>query len=228
MDASNPDSDSNPFMPPPADGRQSTERPAPADTAQSVFVPPPPLPRSAVNQTEGYDPNKTYGVTRRFSLATLMLMMAATSLLLAAMNALNVPAYATGAMILLCIATAIGQMFLFRGEDPRRASLIVGAMCCPLLAIFMLKAGAAAKFQHPETGEVIAMVFVGLMFGAPLGYAAGCVVAGVLLLMDLTESKLSRWRKVRQPEDDLWPPPQTPRPESLAHRPPTSENVGRV
>ena len=58
----------------------------------------------------------------------------------------------------------------------------------------MVKA-AAVTFWHPESGEVMAIVFLGLMFGAPLGYAAGCVVAGVLLLMDLTESKFARWRK---------------------------------
>lgn len=204
------------------------KRRAAADNAQPVLIPPVPPRGNPVRPIEGYDPNKVYGLSRRFSLATLMLMMAATSLLLAAMNALRVPPYLTGAMILLCIATAVGQMFLFRGQDPRRASLVVGCVSCPLLAIFMVKAGAAVTFRHPESGEVIAMAFVGLMFGAPLGYAAGCVVAGVLLLMDLTESKFARWRKVRQPDDDPWPPPKSPRADSLASPAPPSEDVKGV
>ncbi|HEY2148120.1 MAG TPA: hypothetical protein VGH32_09295 [Pirellulales bacterium] len=216
-------------MPASTDRRLPTSRRASADNAQLVSIPPAPPPRgSAVSPIEGYDPNKVYGLTRRFSLATLMLMMAATSLLLAAMNALRVPPYLTGAMILLCIATAVGQMFLFRGEDPRQASLVVGLVCCPLLAIFMVKAGAAVTFRHPESGEVVAMVFVGLMFGAPFGYAAGCVVAGVLLLMDLTESKFARWRKVREPDDDPWPPPKSTRSDSLASSAPPGENVKRM
>ena len=197
MDASNRDSNPNPFLPPSTDRRLPTSRRASADEAQPVLIPPAPQCGHAVRPIEGYDPNKVYGLTRRFSLATLMLMMAATSLLLAAMNAMRIPQYFTGAMILLCIATAVGQMFLFRGQDPRRASLVVGCVCCALLAIFMVKAGAAVTFWHPESGEVMAIVFLGLMFGAPLGYAAGCVVAGVLLLMDLTESKFALAKGLR-------------------------------
>jgi hypothetical protein len=49
-----------------------------------------------------------------------------------------------------------------------------------------------------------------------LGYVAGCIVAGVLLLMDLTESKFARWRKSREPDEELWPPPKTPRRDSHA------------
>jgi hypothetical protein len=212
MDDPNRTPNLNAFLAPSVDRRRVVREPSGEDPAVPVLLPPgrPPRLEPVATKIEGYDPNKVYGVTRRFSLATLMLMMAATSLLLAATNLFTVPAYVSGAMILLCIATAVGQMFLFHGDDPRLASLIVGVVCCPLLAIFMLKAGAWSTFRHTETGEIIAVAFTGLLFGAPLGYAAGCVVAGVLLLMDLTESKLVRWRKVREPDEDPWPPPKPP------------------
>src|SRR6267154_1650338 len=85
---------------------------------------PPPLPTAMHHAVAGYDPNKVYGVTRRFSLATLMLMMAGASLLLAGLNAFNVPPIVSGTIILLCVATAIGQMTLFKGKRPREASLV--------------------------------------------------------------------------------------------------------
>src|SRR5438270_10007824 len=98
---------------------------------------PPPLPIKDHCAVDGYDPNKVYGVTRRFSLATLMLMMAGASILLAGLNAFDVSPFVSGTIILLCVATAIGQMTLFKGKRPREASLVVGVVFCalgPLLA----------------------------------------------------------------------------------------------
>lgn len=88
-------------------------------------------PHEKIVTEQGYDPHRVYGVNRRFSLATVMVMMAGASLILAGLNpilsSLAVPAAAPvvgGTIVLLCIATALGQMFLFRGRDPatRRSS----------------------------------------------------------------------------------------------------------
>jgi len=163
---------------------------------------------------EGYDPNKVYGVTRRFSLATLMLMMAAASLLLAGMNALDVSPIVSGTIILVCIATAVGQMLLFKGKDPRRASVVVGSVgggAGPLLVWLVLGTGVAGPhYRPPLLALLLTSVFFGVPLGAVAGYCAGCAVAGVLLLMDLTESMFARWRKAREPDDDPWPPPKSP------------------
>jgi hypothetical protein len=173
----------------------------------------PRLPTGTDHAVEGYDPDKVYGVTRRFSLATLMLMMAGASILLAGMNALNIPRYISGAIILLCVATAVGQMFLFKGKDPRRASLVVGSLCCslgPLLVSLVFATGVAGPENRPNLVSVLSMVFYGVLLGWIAGYCAGCAVASVLLLMDLTESIFARWRKAREPDDDPWPPPRHP------------------
>jgi hypothetical protein len=57
-------------------------------------------------------------------------------------------------------------------------------------------------------GWAIILMFWGAIFGPLPGYLAGCLVAGVLLAMDLTESVFARWRKAREPDDDPWPPPK--------------------
>jgi hypothetical protein len=183
---------------------------------------PPPLPpnwpREKILAEHGYDPHRVYGVNRRFSLATVMVMMAGASLILAGLNpilsSLNHPGAAPvvgGAIVLLCVATAIGQMFLFRGRDPRKASFVVGAVFCGLVPLVTYAAEAVAQTPNRmNLGWAIVYMFWGIIFGALPGYLAGCLVAGVLLVMDLTESIFARWRKAREPDDDPWPPPKNP------------------
>jgi hypothetical protein len=166
---------------------------------------------------EGYDPDRVYGVTRRFSLATVMVMMAGASLILAGLNpilsSINAsPAAAPvvgGTIVLLCVATALGQMFLFQGRDPRSASFVVGAVFCALVPLVIFAGEAVAHVPNRLTiGWAMIYMFWGAIFGALPGYLAGCLVAGVLLVMDLTESFFARWRKAREQDDDPWPAPR--------------------
>jgi len=166
-------------------------------------------PKPKPHPASGYYPEKVYGVTRRFSLATVMLMMAGASVILAVMNAFDIHPAISGGFLLLCVATAIGQMLLFGGKQPRMASLIVGEVFS-VVASFI---GVAVFFDGPSRQRPAAMiffVFFGAIIGPVLGYLAGGLVAGVLLVMDLTELKLARWRRVREPDDDPWPEPTNP------------------
>ena len=129
------------------------------------------------------------------------------------MNAFDVSPLISGGFILLCIATALGRVFLFGGKDPRRASILVGAVSLPIVAIVttivigVLGSGAAPLLA--VLASIVASLVIMPILGCLLGYTAGGLVAGVLLLMDLTESKVARWRKVREPEDDPWPEAKT-------------------
>ena len=179
---------------------------------------PPNWPRENSLADHGYDPDRVYGVSRRFSLATVMVMMAGASLILAGLNpvltSLNAPGSAPvvgGTIVLLCVATAIGQMFLFGGKNPRNASFVVGAAFCGLAPLLIWAALAVAHIpSRLNLGWTIIWMFWGIIFGALPGYLAGCLVAGVLLVMDLTELVFARWRKAREPDDDPWPPPKNP------------------
>jgi hypothetical protein len=205
--------------PPPSDHRGVNAAASPVEPSFLATLPnPPPLPPSWPRQRtpseHGYDPDRVYGVKRRFSLATVMVMMAGASLILAGMNALNVHPVLSGTIVLLCVVTAIGQMFLFRGKHPRNASLVVGAAFCglaPLVTYVAVRISHGIGFPH-EFGWVLVKMLWGVIYGPLPGYVAGCLVAGVLLVMDLTESVFARWRKAREPDDDPWPPPKNPAP----------------
>ncbi len=203
-------------MEPPANDQKQVGDSVPANESPYFSTPPNPLPLPSTwpgerPLAEGYDPDRVYGVSRRFSLATVMVMMAGASLILAGMNAMNVSPVLSGTIVLLCVATAIGQMFLFKGKNPRNASLVVGSVFCGLapLVIYAMQPLARVSVDPPmRLGWAIVDMFWGAIFGALPGYLAGCLVAGVLLVMDLTESLFARWRKARDPDDDPWPPPK--------------------
>jgi hypothetical protein len=201
-------------MEPPASGDSPSDAAAPDHPLQPSEHDRPALAPSWLFEKKlaapGYDPDRVYGVTRRFSLATVMVMMAGASLILAGMNAMNVPPVLSGTIVLLCIATAIGQMFLFRGKDPRNASFVVGAVFCGLVPLVIYALQPLARIPDPlrlRLGWAILYMFWGAIFGVLPGYLAGCLVAGVLLVMDLTESFFARWRKAREQDDDPWPAP---------------------
>jgi hypothetical protein len=160
---------------------------------------------------QGYDRERVYGVNRRFSLATIMMMMAGTSLLLTIANALGALPTVSGMLMLLCIAVALGQMFLFGGTQPRKASVIVGGVTFTAMPVVIVICTMCSSVHRPTANEQVELMWLfifGPIYGALLGYLAGGLVAGVLLVMDLTESVFARWRKVREPDDDPWPPPK--------------------
>jgi hypothetical protein len=66
---------------------------------------------------------------------------------------------------------------------------------------------------------IFTLMIVGAVFGAIPGYLAGCAVAGILLVMDLTESWFARWRKASEPDDDPWPPRTNSPPPEVAPTP---------
>jgi hypothetical protein len=86
--------------------------------------------------------------------------------------------------MVICVA----QM-LYNAE-PRRASMIAGAILMPIF----LAGGAFFLPQHEFAGA-ICMVLPGVLFGAFAGYLIGTCVAGVFLLMDKLEPFLPGGKK---------------------------------
>jgi hypothetical protein len=142
----------------------------------------------AAGEQRGYSPNKVYGMKRRFSLATIIAMIVAASLLLALLKALDVSPLISGLLLGQISFAALCQMALFGGRRPRLASMIAGVVFSWVTIIVTLCAERHARGPSPD--EFLVGLFFWTVFGIALGYAAGGAVAGVLLLMDLVESWL--------------------------------------
>jgi putative addiction module component (TIGR02574 family) len=133
--------------------------------------------------------NQVYAVPRRFDLSTIFVVTIAFSLLFAGMRLLPFPPVASAIVGGYFALIGLGQAFLFRGNRPRTASMLVGALYYALLHfIFWQMSGPRA---HPISSVVISSVFV-LIFGAVLGFVAGTLVGSVFMFADLLRRALPR------------------------------------
>src|SRR5690606_7115579 len=68
-----------------------------------------------------------FGVPRRFGIGTILIVLAAASLLLAVLMAMGAHPLVVLCLIGFLVILAAGQALLFGGKDPRRASAVTGA-----------------------------------------------------------------------------------------------------
>ncbi|MBC7853373.1 MAG: hypothetical protein IAF94_08060 [Pirellulaceae bacterium] len=131
---------------------------------------------------------KVYSVPKRFGLAALLALMTALACLFGALRLVDTPPvvylFLGTQVMMICVA----QMFY--NAEPRRASMIAGAILMPIFS-------AGSAFFLQGDGQAFAFVWVlpGILFGAFAGYLIGTCVAGVFLLMDKLEPFLPGGKK---------------------------------
>jgi hypothetical protein len=129
-----------------------------------------------------------FGVPRRFGIGTILVVTTAFGLLLSLLQGLGAPPGVVWFVIVFVSLVGLGQMLLFGAKQPRMASIVVGAICLPLMtfatAVFFSPRGVRAE-------EAACTTIAAAIFGALFGYLAGGVVAGVFLIMDGVEQALT-------------------------------------
>jgi hypothetical protein len=78
------------------------------------------------------------GAPRRFGVSVLLVITAMYAVLFGLLQAMGAPAPVFFFVALFFTAIGLGQMFLFKGKRPRRASVLVGACFFPCLVLFMV------------------------------------------------------------------------------------------
>lgn len=179
-------------MPPPETNASSPESIEPI-LAESVEAP---IADFAAPETHHAD---VYGVPRRFGIGTIMVITAAFGLLLTLLQAMG--AYPSVIAFVVVFVSFVGtaQMLLFRGQQPRRASVVAGVVCLPLMTVC---AAVLSGSRGPRSG-LACFLAASVLFGGGFGYLAGGIVAGVFLVMDAVERGLRELRG--QPLDDERP-----------------------
>ena len=116
-------------------------------------------------------------VPRRFGMGTLLLAVTLYGLLFSLLQATGaswgVYLVVSGYLALIALA----QMLLFGGKKPRLASFVAGGACGSVLGV------CGAVVDHANPAQWPAYAFQGFFLGGLLGYAAGCLLAGVFLLL---------------------------------------------
>ena len=126
------------------------------------------------------------GVPRQFGIGILMVMVTMYAVLFAVMRALRFPPTLFFIVALFFTVVGLGQMFLYKGQRPRRASAMVGIwfMWC-LAGITLIIEGVKSGFSLAYSGQlVLGFAFLGFLYGAICGYVAGLLIAGVFVLID--------------------------------------------
>jgi hypothetical protein len=130
-------------------------------------------------------------VPRRFGVGVLLILMTAFSVLFAAMRTVGARPEIFILVSGLFLGVTLGQILLFEGKKPREASLWAGGVTFPLEVLALCVCEGSSNFAGKEVA--MPLVCCSVVFGAPLGYLAGCLVAGVFLAQE------SYNRRSRQP-----------------------------
>jgi hypothetical protein len=132
---------------------------------------------------------KIYSAPRRFDLSTIFVVTLAYSLLFGVMSAASFPPGVSVAMAGFITFVGLGQAFLFGGNQPRTASLVVGAL---ILTLSMLAVWLITGPRMYPTAAILAVLCYLVVGGAILGYLAGVLVGSVFLISDKLRKRFSR------------------------------------
>lgn len=137
-------------------------------------------------------PAEQFGVPRRFGIGTILVVMGASSVLLAFLVAWGVSAPMVFLLVAFLAVVGLGQAFFFRGTNPRLASVLTGALFCPIYTIGLMTYLSYSRKYGPPAEEVILGFMFSLVLGPLFGYLGGGVVGGIFLIMDRWEQKFGR------------------------------------
>ena len=148
-------------------------------------------------------PKTIYSVPRKVDLATLLVITVFYACLFALMNLLRVDFWSFLAIGGFFSFIGISQAILLKGESPRAASMVAGAIY--LAAIFLV---SGAGFNKSLSPALRVALFLGTSIqGVLLGYLGGSCVGGVFLIIDYVRTGLARFRGARPTDtvkfDDL-------------------------
>ncbi len=137
---------------------------------------------SAILEPLEFSASDVASVPRRFGAGVLMILMTAFAVLFAVMRTCGARPEIFILVSGLFLGVTLGQILLFQGKRPREASLVAGGVTFPLEVL------AVGLCEGPSNAApvefIMSMVCCAAVAGAPLGYLAGCLVAGVFFVQE--------------------------------------------
>jgi hypothetical protein len=123
------------------------------------------------------------GVPRRFGIATIMILTAVFGLLCGALRMLDVTSAGFVGISIFVAGIAVCQALLFKGKNPRAASMIGGAV---IFYLIMVVVCFTNDFGPHDFTKEMTFSFGGtlltLAIGGFVGYLVGALIAAVFLV----------------------------------------------
>lgn len=134
------------------------------------------------------------GVPRRFGVGVLMIITAMYAALFAVLHTFGFSPVAFGIVVLFFTTVGLGQMLLFKGQRPRKASVLVGACFFPgfYLTVLVYRAIFPVGPSPRVAGDFCGGLPCIVLAGALMGYLAGILIAGVFLIADKIQQSRSK------------------------------------
>lgn len=126
-------------------------------------------------------PQPQVGVPRRFDIGTMMILATVFAVLFGILIMLNVPTSSFVYIAIFIAGVAISQMLLFKGKDPRAASIIAGSVIFYLLMVFVCLTTDSREFPR-ELISSFSGILPLLVIGGFLGYIVGGLFAGGFMI----------------------------------------------
>ena len=138
--------------------------------------------------------DRLYAAERRFDLITVLTITTGYAVLFTLMRLLHWDAIAFAVVAGFVTLVGVGQAFLFKGNAPRAASALVGAVYWALIN------GAWASRHNAPAGAVLSIFLGSTIQGALVGYVCGVLVGGVFMLADFLRRHFGR--PLKEPYDE--------------------------
>ncbi len=142
------------------------------------------------------------GVPNRFGVGTLLIISTMYAVLFAGWRIVEGSPTFLAFVTIFFSAIGLGQMLLFNGQRPRRASVIVGACAYTCMILGLIVFELLASGHHVSDADLFFGFCCWLLFCIPvgmlLGYLAGLLIAAHFLLID-------KWRNRRVRTKDIEP-----------------------
>jgi hypothetical protein len=117
----------------------------------------------------------------QFGIGTLLVITTMYAVLFASLRVLHAPPSVFVVIALLFTVVGLGQTFLYKGQRPRRASMIAGAcFFVGLYVIYRVAFGDEYLYHFFAPFDPVE----GAFFGAIYGYVAGLLISGAFLVVD--------------------------------------------
>jgi hypothetical protein len=165
------------------------------DGVESAGLPPPAVARPEVavdaiiveHVAPRRPPSPQVGMPRRFGIGTMMILTAMYAVLFSLLTTLGAPHVVFAAIAIYVTGVGLCQVLLYKGKNPRRAS-IVGGMILMFVMTFAIMVAENWSSRHWSDWIVVLPLSaasagaMGSLLGAPLGYVVGCFIAAIFLV----------------------------------------------
>lgn len=153
----------------------------------------------------GTEERRFLGLTvfpRRIGVGKLAVFTSIYALLFGMMGMLGFPLTVILVVAIYFAAVGFGQRYLFKGNEPRTASVLVGACFLPCLVFSSYFLQSSSPAHHLAIDYYIRLSLPAAMIGALLGYVFGGVIAGVSLTVDTLTKVRDKLQGAKEPEEE--------------------------